>query len=323
MQLKKLGWTDLELSRVGLGTWAIGGGGWPDAWGPQDDRQSIDTVLGALDHGINWIDTAPVYGLGHSEEVVGRAITWLAQKPIIATKCGLRWDPDRKIYGELTASSIINEAEDSLRRLNIETIDLYQIHWPDPAEAIEEAWQAIRRLIDAGKVRYGGVSNFSPSQMRSVQDHHPIASLQPAYSMLRRQVEDEVLGFCAEHEIGVVAYSPMQKGLLTGKVTAEWVDSLPDDDHRRLDPQFQPPELMANVALAEGLSRLAQETGHSAAQLAIAWVLRRPELTSAIVGARRPDQIEETADAGDWSPADSTFERIDELLTIRSQSVAE
>jgi aryl-alcohol dehydrogenase-like predicted oxidoreductase len=323
MQRRKLGWTDLELTQVGLGTWAIGGGDWSFAWGPQDDQRSIETIHAALDQGINWIDTAPVYGLGHSEEVVGQAIAGLSERPIIATKCGRRWDAEGQIYGDLSASSIIREAEDSLRRLNIETIDLYQIHWPDPPEAIEEGWQAIGRLMDDGKIRYGGVSNFNPSQMRSVQTYHPIASLQPPYSMLKRQVEDGALSFCAEHEVSVIAYSPMQKGLLTGKVTAKWVDSLPDDDHRRHDSQFLAPELAANIELAEGLARLAEETGHTAAQLAIAWVLRRPEVTAAIVGARRPDQISETAIAGNWSPGEDAFERIDTLLAARSQTLAE
>ena len=322
MQYRSLGWTELELSRIGLGTWAIGGQGWEDAWGPQDDDVSIRTIHAALDCGINWIDTAPVYGLGHSEEVVGRAIAGLHQRPIIATKCGLRWDADGRIYGELNSASVINEAEASLRRLNVDTIDLYQIHWPDPPGAIEEAWAAIRRLIDTGKVRYGGVSNFSPSQMRSVKDNHPIASLQPPYSMLRREVEEEILGFCADHKIGVIPYSPMQKGLLTGKVTPEWINSLPQDDNRRQDVQFQSPELVANIALGNGLAQLAEETGHTAAQLAIAWVLRRPEVTAAIVGARRPDQISETAIAGSWSPSQDTFERIDALLAARSQTLA-
>lgn len=323
MQRNKLGWTDLELTRVGLGTWAIGGGDWTFAWGSQDDDQSIVTIHAALDEGINWIDTAAVYGLGHSEEMVGKAIAGLAEKPIIATKCGRRWTADGQIYGDLSTDSIIQEAEASLRRLNIETIDLYQIHWPDPPEAIEEAWKAIGLLIDAGKVRYAGVSNFSPSQMGSVQSLHPVASLQPPYSMLNRKVEDETLGFCADHDIGVIAYSPMQKGLLTGKVTEAWVDLLPDDDHRRRDSQFQPPELAANMALAEGLSRLATESGHTAAQLAIAWVLRRPEVSAAIVGARRPDQIKETAEAGTWTPDETTFGLIDDLLAARSRSLAE
>lgn len=322
MQRRKLGWTDLELTRVGLGTWAIGGGDWSFAWGPQDDQMSIETIHAALDQGINWIDTAPVYGLGHSEEVVGQAIAGLSQRPIIATKCGRHWTAEGQIYADLTASSIIREAEDSLRRLNIETIDLYQIHWPDPPEAIDEGWRAVGRLIDDGKIRYGGVSNFSPAQMRSVHDDHPIASLQPPYSMLRRQVEDEALSYCTEHEIGVIAYSPMQKGLLTGKVTEEWVESLPDDDHRRRDSQFRAPELAANIELADGLTQLAEETGHTAAQLAIAWVLRRPQVTAAIVGARRPDQISETAIAGSWSPSQDIFERIDALLAARSQTLA-
>jgi aryl-alcohol dehydrogenase-like predicted oxidoreductase len=321
MQFKRLGRTDLELSRVGLGTWAMGGGDWSFAWGPQDDQRSIETIHAALDQGINWIDTAPVYGLGHSEEVVGRAIAGLQDRPIIATKCGRHWDSERRIYGDLTADSIIQEVDDSLRRLGIEVIDLYQIHWPDPSDSIEEGWSAIGTLIDSGKVRYGGVSNFSVQQMERVHRLHPIASLQPPYSMLRREVEDGTLAFCAEHEIGVVAYSPMQKGLLTGKVTTAWVDSLPDDDHRRRDPQFLLPELDANLDLVDDLKHIAEEMGHTMAQLAIAWALRRPEVTAAIVGGRRPEQIEETASAGDWTLDHGLVERIDALIEERDSTI--
>jgi aryl-alcohol dehydrogenase-like predicted oxidoreductase len=323
MEQRTLGWTDLELTRIGLGTWAIGGGDWAFAWGPQDDERSIEAIHGALDRGVNWIDTAAVYGLGHSEEVVGKAIAGLHEKPILATKCGRPWDEHREIYGDLTRSSIVAEAEASLKRLGVEAIDLYQIHWPLPPDGIEEAWRAIGDLIDAGKVRYGGVSNFNVGQLETIQTAHPVASLQPPYSLLERGVEDELLGFCLAHDIGVIAYSPMQKGLLTGKVTPEWVANLPQDDHRRGDPEFQSPRIEANMAFVQGISALARESGHSPAQLAIAWVLRRPEVTAAIVGARRPDQIDETAAAGDWSLDPSTVEQIDALLQQRSLALAE
>lgn len=321
MERKRLGWTDLDLTRIGLGTWAMGGGGWAWGWGAQDDERSIETIHAALDLGINWIDTAAVYGLGHSEEVVGRAIAGLSERPIIATKCGQVWGEDRHIYRSLKAESVIGEAEDSLRRLGVETIDLYQIHWPDPRDQIEEGWQAIVSLIQAGKIRYGGVSNFNPELMRRLQPHGRIASLQPPYSMLRRGVENETLGFCAQEAIGVIVYSPMERGLLTGKVTPEWVASLPEDDHRRTGHQFNSPELEANMSLAQGLSDLAAQSRHTAAQLAIAWTLARPEVTAAIVGARRPDQIGNTAPAAEWALDQATMAAIDSLLQARLEAM--
>ncbi len=322
MRTRKLGWTDLELSVIGLGTWAIGGGGWKFGWGPQDDEASVRTIWKALDAGINWIDTAAVYGLGHSEEVVGKAIKDLSQKPIIATKCGLTWNEKDEIINCLKKESVKKEAENSLRRLQVEVIDLYQIHWPIPDEQIEEGWEAISELIEEGKVRYGGVSNFSVSQMQRVQKIHPIASLQPPYSMFRREIEKEILPFCASNNVGVIVYSPMQKGLLTGKVNPEWVSKLPPDDHRRNDPMFQEPQLTVNMECVEKLKRIAEKHSKSLSHLAIAWVLRREEVTAAIVGARSPEQIAETALAGDWELDEATISEIETILAEREKGLA-
>ncbi|MFQ5794344.1 MAG: aldo/keto reductase [Candidatus Bipolaricaulia bacterium] len=317
MRTRKLGWTDLNLSTIGLGTWAIGGGDWEFGWGPQDDQESIATIRRTLELGINWIDTAPAYGLGHSEEVVGKAIKGLKDKPIIATKCGLVWDQDGEIFNRLKQASIRSEVEASLRRLQIDVIDLYQIHWPDPDEDVEEAWGTIADLVKEGKVRYAGASNFSVEQLKRVQSIHPVASLQSPYSMLRRGIEAELLDYCAANDIGVIPYSPMQKGLLTGKFTRERAQNLPENDHRREDPRFHEPELSANLELVENLSAMAEKHGRTVAQLAIAWVLQRPEITAAIVGARRPSQIEETVVAGDWMLTQEDLDAIEKLLAKR------
>lgn len=314
MKTRKLGWTDLDLTVIGLGTWAMGGGGWQYGWGPQDDRESEAAILRALDLGINWIDAAAVYGLGRSEEVVGRTLMSLSDKPLIATKCGREWGSDGRVWGNLKRERIQSEIEASLKRLQVEVIDLYQIHMPIPDEGIEEAWGVIVETVKAGKIRYAGVSNFSVSQLRRVQAIHPVASLQPPYSMLRRDVEEELLRFCAENEIGVVIYSPMQKGLLTGKFSRERFQKLPEDDHRRRDPLFLEPKLSANLELAEKLRLIAEKQGRTVAQLAIAWCLRRPEVTSAIVGARQPSQIEETAPAAEWELSAEELAAIDGLL---------
>jgi aryl-alcohol dehydrogenase-like predicted oxidoreductase len=330
MQTRKLGYSDLYLTTVGLGTWAIGGE-WAYGWGPQDDTESIAAIRRALDLGINWIDTAAVYGLGHSEEIVGQAIAGRRGQVIIATKCGLVWDGGSTTpYGRLKAESVRREVEASLRCLNVEVIDLYQIHWPDPARDIEEAWGVIADLIREGKVRYGGVSNFSVEQLKRVQAIHPVASLQPPYSMLQRGIEEDLLSYCAANDIGVVVYSPMQSGLLTGKFTRERVANLPDSDWRKRDHYFREPELGANLALVERLRPIAERNGRTVAQLAIAWVLRRSlrlcsgqaEVTAAIVGARRPSQIEETAPAGDWVLSAEDIAEIDALLAERERALA-
>jgi aryl-alcohol dehydrogenase-like predicted oxidoreductase len=314
MRTRKLGYSDLHLTTVGLGTWAIGGP-WDFGWGPQDDAESVAAIQHALDLGINWIDTAPAYGLGHAEEVVGKAISGRRDEVIVATKCGLVWDEGSTgAYGRLTAQSVRSECEASLRRLNVDTIDLYQIHWPRPDQDIEEAWTAIADLVRAGMVRYAGVSNFSVAQLLRVLPIHPVASLQPPYSMIERGVEAEHLAYCAEHDIGVVAYSPMQAGLLTGKYTRERIALLAEGDWRRRDHHFREPELSANLDLVEALRPIAARNGRSLAQLSVAWVLRRPELTAAIVGARRPSQIDETAQAGDWDISAEDLAEIDTLL---------
>lgn len=315
MNTRQLGKTNLHLSTVGLGAWAMGGGGWKFSWGNQDDADSVATIRRALDLGVNWIDTAPVYGTGHSEEVLGEALKGLSKRPIIATKCGRRWDESRTPYAKIKRASVLEELDDSLRRLGVECIDLYQMHWPQPEEDIEEGWGAMADAVKAGKVRYIGVCNYNVAQLKRIQPIHPVASLQPPYSMLVRGVEDELLAYCAEHGIGVVAYSPMQKGILTDKFTREWVNGLAKDDHRsQYDARFQEPELSKNIALVDQLKPIARASGHSVAQLALAWVLRRPEVTSAIVGARKPAQIEETVGAGNWSLSAADAAAVNALL---------
>ena len=322
MQTRKLGYSDLNLTTVGLGTWAIGGE-WQWGWGPQDDEESIAAIQRALDLGINWIDTAPAYGVGHSEEIVGKAIAGRRDQITIATKCGMVWDEgSTTVYRSLKAASVRREVEDSLRRLNVDGIDLYQIHWPIPDEDIEEAWGAIADMIGEGKVRYAGASNFSVAQLKRVQAIHPVASLQPPYSMLRRDVEQELLPYCAANDIGVVAYSPMQAGLLTGKFSKARVSNLPDGDWRKQNSIFREPQLSVNLALVEKLRPIAERNGRTPAQLAIAWVLRRSELTAAIVGARRPSQIEGTAPAGDWTLSQEDIAEIDALLEERDKALA-
>jgi aryl-alcohol dehydrogenase-like predicted oxidoreductase len=324
MRTRKLGFTDLNLTTMGFGTWATGGTGWQWAWGPQDDADSIAAIQRGFDLGINWIDTAAAYGLGHAEVVVGQAIKGRRDEVIIATKCGLVWDEgSSEVYGRLTAASVRAECEASLKRLGVEVIDLYQIHWPHDAEHLEEGWSTIADLVKAGKIRYAGVSNFTIEQIKRVQAIHPVASLQPPYSMLERGVEAELLPFCAANNIGVVVYSPMQTGMLTGKYTKELVDQLPADDWRKeFNPHFQEPALSANLKLVDGLRPIAMRNGKTVAQLAIAWVLRRPEVTAAIVGARRPAHIEETVAAGDWVLSPAEVAEIDTLLAGRAQALA-
>ena len=321
MQKKKLGNTELYLSTIGLGTWALGGGGYAYGWGPQDDQESISTIWRALDLGINWIDTAPVYGFGHSEEIVGKAIK--GQKEVfVATKCGLVWDEKRRIFGCLKKASIRQEVEASLKRLKRDTIDLYQIHWPDPDKDIEEAWSSIADLVGEGKIRYAGVSNFSMEQLRRIQTIYPVASLQPPYSILVRDIENEILDYCATNLIGVIIYSPLQSGLLTGKFTKENIQRLPRDDWRRTkNIHFQEPELIFNFKLIENLRPLAEENGKTLSQLSIAWTLRCPEINAAIVGARHPSQIEETVIAGDWVLSKEDVAYIERLLSEREEEI--
>ena len=312
MRTRKLGNSELGLSAIGFGAWAIGGGDYQFGWGPQDDKESIEAIHRALDLGINWIDTAAVYGLGRSEEVVGRAIAGRRDKVIVATKCALVWDEKRQTGNRLKASSVKKECEDSLRRLNTDVIDLYQIHWPNPDEDIEEGWRAVNDLVKEGKVRYGGVSNFSAAQMERVSKIAPIASLQPPYSLLNRAVETEILPYCGKNNIGVVAYSPMASGLLAGKFDEERVTRLPDEDWRKkYNENFKQPKLEKNLAFVKELSEIARDFGRSVSHLAIAWVLRRPEVTSAIVGSRNARQVEETTGAWDWELEPETIDRVE------------
>lgn len=315
MQKRKLGWTQLELTTIGLGTWAAGGAGWKFSWGPQDDNDTVKCVHEAIDAGINWIDTAAVYGLGHSEEVVGRAIKGKRNKLVIATKCERKWNADgSSIYGVLKKESIKQECEDSLRRLGVDVIDLYQIHWPQPEEDILEGWQAIQDLIKAGKIRYAGVSNFSTEYLEWIEQIARPASLQPPFSMLKRGIETDQLPYCEKKNIGVVAYSPMERGFLTGKVTKEWVEALPDEDHRKKDSRFNEPEFSKSLSIVLKLKEIAEEARITLSQLAVAWVIGKPGITSAIVGARKPGQILETVKAGDTTLSKEVLAKVEEAL---------
>ena len=295
MKTKQLENSDLFITPVGFGAWAIGGAGWEFAWGEQDDKASIAAIHRALELGVNWIDTAAVYGMGRSEEVVARALkTWPGKRPYVFTKCGLRWDEHGKVHHVLKADSIRRECEDSLRRLRVETIDLYQAHWPvDDMAELEEGWTAMAQLQREGKVRWIGVSNFNTEQMRRAQSIAPITSLQPPYSLIRRDVEEEILPFCRREGIGVIVYSPMASGLLTGAMTRERAASLPAGDWRSRNPEFQEPKLSRNLALVGRLREVGGRHERSPGQVAIAWTLRHPAVTGAIVGARSARQVEE------------------------------
>ena len=316
METRQLGASDLAITPIGLGTWAMGGESWETGWGLQDDDDSIAAIHRALDMGINWIDTAAVYGLGRSEEVVGRALQGASQRPYIFTKCSLIWDERRKVSNSLKRASVKREAEASLRRLQVERIDLYQIHWPNPDAEIEEGWTALAELQREGKVRALGVSNFSVSQMERVQRIAPITSLQPPYSLLDRAIEDETLPFCQRHHIGVLAYSPMASGLLSGKMTRARVAALPRDDWRSHSAQFAEPQLSRSLYLVETLRDIGARHGRTAGEVAIAWTLRRPEVTGAIVGARRPEQLDGVIGAGAFR---LSAEEIDEIAVAQAR----
>ena len=302
MQTQRLGNSDLEITPIGFGAWAIGGPGWAFAWGPQEDDDSIAAIHEALDLGINWIDTAAVYGLGHSEEVVARALDGVAaaERPYIFTKCARVWDEHRAIGKCLKADSVRRECEASLKRLKVETIDLYQLHWPEPDQDIEEGWSTLERLRAEGKVRWIGVSNFDAPQMERARAIAPITSLQPPYSLVNRKIEPEILPAAARHGIGVLAYSPMASGLLSGAMTAQRVANLPADDWRRRNPNYQEPLLARNLALVERLRTIGDRHGLTPGAVATAWVLRDPAITAAIVGARRPGQLREISAAADF-----------------------
>ncbi|MDG1895001.1 MAG: aldo/keto reductase [Fuerstiella sp.] len=324
MQFRTLGNSGLKVSVIGLGTWAIGGGDWKFGWGDQDESEAIDTIVKSVDVGINWIDTAAIYGLGRSEQLVGKALKLIPQasRPIVATKCG-RTDIGHGDIGKcLRRDSIVAECEASLQRLDVECIDLYQLHWPEPEEQIEEGWQTLVDLKQQGKVRHIGVSNHSVEQMSRLQAIHPITSLQPPYSMIARGIEPGILPFCGQEDIGVVCYSPMGKGMLTGTFTAERVASLPEKDHRTRDARFQSPQLEINLAFVDELATIASGLGWTLPELSIAWVLRCPELTSAIVGARRPDQITQTAIAGTRNLNGDSATAVESALSRRADALA-
>ena len=311
---KTLGNSNLQLTPIGYGAWAIGGGNWEFGWGAQDDNESLAAIERALDLGLNWIDTAAIYGLGRSEEVVGKALKGRTQKPLVFTKCSMRWDSNRRIYRSLKRASLQEEVENSLRRLGVDSIDLYQIHWPNPEDEIEEAWETLADFKEQGKVRWIGVSNFSIPQMKRIQKIAPITSLQPPYSLLRRDIEKEILPFCRENNIGVINYSPMLSGMLTGKMTAERVKNLPDDDWRKRSPNFNPPKLERNLALVEVLREIGKPHGVEPGVVAIAWTLRNPAVTAAIVGARRPDQVDGVLPATTFRLTDTEAHRIEQWL---------
>ena len=312
IETRPLGNSDMHLTPVGFGAWAIGGGDWEFAWGAQDDEESIQTILRALEQGINWIDTAAIYGLGHSEEVVGRALKQTDKKPYIFTKSSMRWDLEsRTIYRSLKDGSVQQEVEDSLKRLDVEAIDLYQIHWPNPEAEIEEGWEAMARFREQGLVRYIGVSNFNVAQMQRLQRIAPITSLQPPYSLVNPKVEAEILPYAKENNIGVINYSPMASGLLTGKMTAERVAAMPQDDWRKRNPNFNSPKLEKNLELAELLRQIGEPHRVEPGVVAIAWTLHHPAVTAAIVGARRPDQIDGILPAMTFRLSAEEFERIE------------
>jgi aryl-alcohol dehydrogenase-like predicted oxidoreductase len=313
--LRTLGNSDLHLTPIGFGAWAIGGGNWEFAWGHQEDSESIEAIHRALDLGINWVDTAAIYGLGHSEEVVGRALKgYSGPKPYVFTKCSMRWHADRTIYRSLKSASVREEVDASLRRLQVETIDLYQIHWPNPEEEIEEGWETLSRLKEEGKVRWIGVSNFSVDQMERIQKIAPITSLQPPYSMLRRAIEQEQLPYTEANGIGVINYSPMVSGLLTGAMTAERIAAFPQDDWRRRAIEFNEPRLSRNLSLVELLRTIGNEHNVSPGVVAIAWTLHHPAVTAAIVGGRSAKQVEGVAHALHFRLSEDEFARINAFL---------
>jgi aryl-alcohol dehydrogenase-like predicted oxidoreductase len=314
MEKRRLGNSVYDLTVIGFGAWAIGGA-WKFGWGSQDDRDSIAAIHEALEHGVNWIDTAAVYGLGHSEAVVAEALSeWRGQQPLVFTKCTRRWRENRDPYSSLKADSIREEAENSLRRLKVDVIDLFQIHWPDPDVDIEEAWTEMARLQQAGKVRYIGVSNFNVSQMKRAQAIAPITSLQPPYSLVERGVEAEILPYCRAQGIGVIGYSPMESGLLTGTMTRERIASLPGDDWRRNNRDFKEPNLTRNLVLVEALKQIAARHGSSPGEVAIAWTLRNPAVTGSIVGLRKPGQAAGVLGAAELRLNDADIQQLESFF---------
>lgn len=313
-EVRSLGSSDLRLSPIGFGAWAIGGGNWEFAWGPQDDNESIAAIHRALDLGVNWIDTAAIYGLGHSEEVVAKALQTTRHKPYVFTKCSMRWHDNRSIYRSLKAESLEEELHSSLRRLGRDTIDLYQIHWPNPEDEIEEGWSTLAKFKEQGKVRYIGVSNFNVEQMKKAQEIAPITSLQPPFSMLRRAIEQEVLPFAQRNNIGVINYSPMLSGMLTGKMTRERITAMPQDDWRKRSVEFNEPRLSRNLRLVELLREIGDAHDVQPGVVAVAWTLHHPAITAAIVGGRSPQQVEGVAPALHFRLTNEEYEKINGFL---------
>ncbi len=319
MQKRRLGASDLEITPIGVGAWAMGGGGTQFSWGAQDDSESVAAIHAALDQGINWIDTAAIYGLGHSEEVVGRAIQGRSLKPLVFTKCGIVWDERREPRRTIEPESIRNEVDQSLQRLKLDVIDLYQIHWPEPDALIEAAWTMMAKLKEQGKVRHIGVSNFNVKQMQRAHAIAPVTSLQPPYSIISPDIEKEVLPYTLANDIGVIVYSPMKSGLLTGAMTRERVAAMPEDDFRKRSPNFKEPLLSRNLELAGLLGAIGRRHGRSAGEVAIAWTLRHPAVTGAIVGMRSAKQVGGVIGAAEFrlSP-----EEIEEIERFRAASAA-
>lgn len=314
METRQLGNSDLKITTLGIGAWAIGGSGWLGSMGPQDENDSIPAIHAALDRGLNWIDTAALYGLGHSEEVVARALKGRTPRPYVFTKCERVWDAKGKVGASLKSASIRRECEDSLRRLQTDVIDLYQIHWPEPDKDIEEGWSELARLKEEGKVRYIGVSNFSVAQMKRAEAIAPITSLQPPYSIVTREIEKEILPYAQSHNIGVIAYSPMSAGLLTGSMTRERVANFSSEDWRRNLPNFQEPLLSRNLRLVERLRDIGKRHNRTPGEVAIAWTLDNPAVSGAIVGFRSPQQVSGIIGALEFRLTKSEMAGIDQAL---------
>ena len=311
LQTTQLGHTGLEITRVGFGAWAIGGGGWEFGWGAQEDEQSVAAIRRALELGVNWIDTAAAYGFGHSEEIVGRALEGLSERPYVFTKASLLEGPGRRVVHSLKRESIIREAHASLERLGIDAIDLYQIHWPIPDADIEEGWSAFAELKEQGLVRHIGVSNFDVAQLRRIQEIAPVETLQPQFSLIERDAEREILPFAERNGMGVIVYSPMGSGLLTGRMTRERIASMPDDDWRKQDPRFREPELSRNLELVDRLATVAESHDTVPGAVSIAWTLRNPAVDGAIVGFRSPEQVDPLIEAANLELADEDISTIE------------
>jgi aryl-alcohol dehydrogenase-like predicted oxidoreductase len=324
VEKRKLGFSDLWLSRIGLGTWAVAGRDYLFNIGDSNEQDSLSLIDRAIDLGINWIDSAPVYGLGHAEEMVAKACRGKCERIILTTKCGIVWEAGgENIHGSLLAKSIRQEVEQSLGRLQTDVIDLYQIHWPNPDAELEEGWGAIADLIQAGKVRYAGASNFSIDQLQRVQAIHPVASLQPPYNLFQREIEPEILAYCADYQIGVIPYSPLRVGLLSGKFSLERWLNLPKDDWRLQYDDYRDRRFQINLQFVEKLKGIAARHDRPVSQIAIAWVLHRPEITAAIVGARKPAQLEETVGAADCMLSSADLDEIEALLVERESRLAQ